>query len=310
MSNSNTGVVFDIQRFSIDDGPGIRTIVFLKGCPLRCVWCANPESQQIEPEIGHHYTACKACGKCAANCPQKAITMTPDVDKKLMIDRSKCDVCKICVDGCIYKALSCYGYTATVDELFETVAKDRVYYNLTGGGLTISGGEVTMQADFAAALLKKCKEADINTCIETCGFASEAQFRKVVPYTDIFLFDLKSLNDEVHKKWTGCSNVPILKNLDIAMQSEQRVIIRWPLIPTVNDTEENLLAMRDKLVELNKIKYTSIEIMPYHNFGSGKYLMTHREYELKDLERPSEELLNKVQKLFDDAGIDCLIHRS
>jgi len=305
----NENVIFDIQKFSQDDGPGIRTIVFLKGCPLRCKWCSNPESQKVQSEIGHHYTLCKECGQCAANCPTKAITMIGG-DKKLHIDNSKCIVCGTCVKTCIYRALSIYGRTATVDEVYHQVNLDRTYYEISGGGVTLSGGEMLAQPDFAAAILKKCKENGIHTCVETTGFATPENFAKVLPYVDMFLYDLKSLNDEVHKKWTGVSNEPILKNLDTAMHSDAQVVIRFPFIPTVNDSEENLMMMRDKLVELNKIKPTRIEILPYHNYGEGKYVMTHREYEAKDLRKPTKESLQHVREVFTEAGIEIIIHRS
>jgi len=287
---SDKNVIFDIQKFSMDDGPGIRTIVFLKGCPLHCPWCANPESQSIEPEIGHHYTLCVECGKCAALCPQHAITMIGG-DKKIHIDRDKCVVCGTCLNNCIYRALSIYGRVET-------------------GGVTLSGGELLAQPDFAAAILKKCKDEGIGTCVETTGYATPENFAKILPYVDIFLYDMKSLNDEVHQKWTGVPLAPILKNLDTAMASESEVVIRLPLIPGVNDDEENLFATRDKLLELNKIKPTRIEILPYHNYGEGKYVMTHRDYTLKELKRHTPEQLAAACKIFEDAGIECVLHKS
>lgn len=306
---SDKNVIFDIQKFSMDDGPGIRTIVFLKGCPLKCPWCANPESQSIEPEIGHHYTLCQECGKCAALCPQHAITMIGG-DKKLHIDRDKCIVCGTCVNNCIYRALSIYGRVETVDNIYEEVNKDRDYYDVTGGGVTLSGGELLAQPDFAAAILKKCKDEGINTCVETTGYATPENFAKILPYVDIFLYDMKSLDDAVHQKWTGVPLEPILKNLDTAMASPSEVVIRLPLIPGVNDYEENLFATRDKLLELNKIKPVRIEILPYHNYGEGKYVMTHRDYTLKDMKRHTPEQLAAVCKIFEDAGIECVLHKS
>lgn len=307
MTKSN--IIYDIQKFSLDDGPGIRTIVFFKGCPLRCVWCSNPESQSMEMEIGHHYTLCVQCGKCAENCPQNAITIIGG-DKKIAIDRSKCTVCGTCVEGCIYRALSVYGYSTTVEEVFKEVNKDKDYYDSSGGGVTLSGGEFLMQADFAAALLKRCKEAGINTCVETSGYATEAQFKKIIPYVDIFLYDLKSLRNEVHKEWTGRPNGPILKNLDLAMESGCKVVIRYPYIPGVNDSEEDLILMREKLLELNQKSPVSLDVMPYHDYGTGKYLMTHRDYKLADLKRPSVEALDEVKQFFEEAGITCVIHQN
>lgn len=304
---TETGIMYDIQRFSQDDGPGIRTLVFFKGCPLRCTWCANPESQSMEPEIGHHYTLCVECGECVKNCPQNAITMVGG-DKKISIDRSKCDVCGICVKSCNRRALHIYGYSTTVEDVYKEVIKDMDFYKASGGGVTLSGGEVLMQADFAAALLKRCKEAGINTCVETSGYGIEAQFKKIIPYVDLFLFDLKSLNDEVHKKWIGGSNERILKNLKLIMDSDKEVVIRFPFIPSVNDTEENLNLMLEKMQELNRKAKVRIEIMPYHNYGTGKYVMTHREYKMPILDRPSPDSLEKVNRLFEDAGICCIVH--
>lgn len=306
MTMTKNNIIYDIQKFSLDDGPGIRTIVFFKGCPLRCSWCANPESQSMDVEIGHHYTLCQQCGKCAEDCPQNAITIIGG-DKKISIDRSKCKVCGTCVQGCIYRALSIYGYSTTVEDVFKEVNKDKDYYESSGGGMTLSGGEILMQADFAAALLKRCKEAGIHTCVETSGYATEPQFKKIIPYVDLFLYDLKTLNNEVHKEWTGCSNEPILRNLELAMDSGREVVIRFPYIPGVNDTEENLILMREKLQELNRKAPVPLDVMPYHNYGFGKYLMTHRDYKLADLKRPSPETLEKVKQFFEDAGITCVI---
>lgn len=306
---TDRGVIYDIQKFCLDDGPGIRTIVFFKGCPLRCKWCANPESQAMRPEIGHHYTLCKACGKCAAICPQQAITMN-DSEKKLAINHTKCVTCGTCVNGCIYKALTLYGRVSTVEELYTDINKDRAYYKRSGGGVTLSGGEILMQADFAAALLKRCQQGGLHTCVETCGYASETEFKKIVPYVDLFLFDLKSLEDDVHKKWTGCSNEPILRNLDMIMESGKQVVIRVPLIPTVNDTEENLALMKEKLVALNNKAPVSVELLPYHNFGSVKYVMTDREYEVNELKSPTPESLQKIKEMYESVGVTCIIHKN
>ena len=299
------GYVYNIQRYCIDDGPGIRTTVFLKGCPLQCLWCANPESQKMLPEVGYRASICKKCGKCVAACTKNAITFE---DEEIKIDRRLCDNCGDCVEACTYGARDFYGKAMTVGDVFKQVERDLQYYISSNGGVTVSGGEPLMQADFTRALLKKCQIEGIHTCIETCGMATEAKLNKVLPFVSLFLYDLKHMDSLTHKKLTGSPNESILRNLKLVADNGAALIIRIPLIPTCNDSTENLTAIADIVASLNRS--VGVEVMPYHNYGVNKYEMLDRPYHLKDLERPSEEKLSETADIFKSRGIECLIRHS
>ena len=304
--NLNTeGYVYNIQRYCVDDGPGIRTTVFLKGCPLKCIWCANPESQKLTPEVGYRASICKKCGKCIAACPQNAIRIEND---QIKINRTICENCGDCVEACIPGAQGFYGKKMTVGEAYKQVERDLTYYITSNGGVTLSGGEPLMQADFSEALLRKCRNEGIHTCVETCGFASMDQLNKVLPFVSLFLYDLKHMDSKIHQQLTGSTNEPILRNLKIIADKGTALTIRIPLIPTCNDSEQNLNAMANFLSDLNTP--ISVEVMPYHNYGENKYEMLDRLYLLKDLEKPSEETLFKTEELFKSRGIECLVRQS
>ena len=299
------GYVYNVQRYCIDDGPGIRTTVFLKGCPLRCLWCANPESQKLTPEVGYRASICKKCGKCVAACTKNAIRIEDD---EIRVDRSICENCGDCVEACIPGAQGVYGKEMTVGAVFKQVARDLKYYIRSNGGVTVSGGEPLMQAEFTGALLKKCQAEGIHACVETCGFASTEQLSKVIPFVSLFLYDLKHMDGTVHKKLTGSSNEPILRNLKTIADKGTPLIIRIPLIPTCNDSDQNLSAIADFVSDLNTP--TSVEVMPYHNYGENKYEILDRPYLLKNVEKPSGEMLLKTQEIFKSRGIECLIRQS
>ncbi|WP_459947761.1 glycyl-radical enzyme activating protein [Desulfocastanea catecholica] len=300
------GYVYNIQRYCVDDGPGIRTTIFLKGCSLRCIWCANPESQKLLPEVGYRASVCKKCGQCAKICTKGAIRLEGE---KLNIDRSLCDNCGDCVKACIYSAQDFYGKEMTVEEVFKQAEKDLQYYMSSNGGVTVSGGEPLMHADFTSTLLKKCQAEGIHTCIETSGFGTEEQLNKVLPFVSLFLFDLKHMDSAIHKKLTGQPNEPILRNLRIIAEKEGvPLVIRIPLIPTYNDSKENITAIADTVVSLKRS--VDVEIMPYHNYGENKYEIINRSYLLKDLEKPSMDKLKKTKEIFKSRGIDCLVRHN
>ena len=299
------GYVYNIQRYCIDDGPGIRTTVFLKGCPLKCLWCANPESQKIFPEVGYRASICKKCGKCVTACTKKAISIEGE---EIKVDRGLCDNCGDCVEACVPGAQNFYGKEMTVREVFKQVERDLQYYISSNGGVTVSGGEPLMQADFTSALLKKCQTEGIHTCIETCGMATEEQLNKVLPFVSLFLYDLKHMDSMTHKKLTGSANDPILRNLKVIADKGMALIIRLPLIPTCNDSTENLTAIADTVASLTRS--VGVEVMPYHNYGENKYEMLDRPYLLKNLKRPSEEKLSETEEIFKSRGIECLIRQS
>jgi pyruvate formate lyase activating enzyme len=295
------GIIFNIQRFSIQDGPGIRTTVFLKGCPLHCAWCSNPESQSFKPEILHRDSSCTKCGLCIGACPEKAISIK---DKSLSIDRQKCTSCGDCLSVCVPQALKLLGEEITAGEVFRIVKKDADFYWNSGGGVTASGGEPLAQPDFVAALFKLCQDDGIDTCIETSGCASAESLGKVLPYTSLVLFDVKLADAESHRKWTGVSNEEILRNLRIALHSGAPVTIRVPLIPGINDLSRELKKIAG--IAANSLKKPGkVELLPYHRFGTGKYQQLDREYELPELTTQKAPEIQKAKELFESYGLEC-----
>ena len=294
------GYVFNIQRYSIDDGPGVRTTVFLKGCPLTCLWCSNPESQNPMPEVSWRYTSCKICGSCAKACPKNAISI---VDGDVLVDRESCERCGKCVDACIPEALSMSGKLMSVEDVFNVVKRDFDYYEASGGGVTASGGEILGQADFVAELFKLCREAKIGTCADTSGFGDGAALSKILEQSDLVLFDLKHMDPTMHTRACGQSNDLILKNLDIAINSSAKVIIRVPLIPDFNTSDEVLTAIAEAVKE--RTLDAEVDIMPYHRYGANKYRMIGKTYSLDGL----RELLHlekvRAKEIFESHGLKC-----
>ncbi|MFC1926177.1 glycyl-radical enzyme activating protein [Chloroflexota bacterium] len=295
------GIVFNIQRFSVEDGPGIRTTVFLKGCPLKCPWCSNPESQNTFPEVVHRDSLCNQCGRCVEVCELNAISLN---EKAVSIDRALCNNCARCVEVCLPGALTVYGKEVFVDEVLDEIRKDMIYYRNSGGGVTASGGEPLVQVDFVAALFQRCQAAGIHTTLDTCGYASKDALDKVLEHTDLVLFDLKILDQETHDRVLKTSQEPVLRNLNMLVEKGSNLLIRIPLIPTFIDTEENLKAIAELISRLNRdIK---IEVLPYHRYGTGKYQMLDRSYEPDGLTTQTEEQLNAIKGLFHSFGVDCL----
>jgi pyruvate formate lyase activating enzyme len=293
------GLVFNIQRYSIQDGPGIRTTVFLKGCPLRCAWCSNPESQNLRPEIAHRDSVCDGCGRCVTVCPAHAISVK---GKTITIDRSLCDNCGQCVAVCSPGALKMFGEEMTAAEVFRQVLKDADFYRQSGGGVTISGGEPLSQPDFVAALFRLCRDKGIHTCIETCGLASLTALEKVLKYTSLVLFDIKLVGSAAHRKWTGQPNEKIIRNLGVIVKKDVPVIIRVPLIPGVNDNAPEL----EKIAVLaDSLKLSRIDLLPYHKFGMGKYQQLDRKYSLEELNTPPDAQVKQAQLVFTSRGFDC-----
>lgn len=299
-----TGIVFNIQRYSIDDGPGVRTTVFMKGCPLRCLWCSNPESQCGQPEVTYRYTSCKRCGTCVRVCPEKAVTLDDD---GVHIDRSICTLCGECVKNCIPQALQISGKKMTVDEVFNVVKKDADYYEASGGGVTASGGEIIAQADFVAALFKKCREAGFHTNADTSGYGDPAGLEKILEYSDLVYYDLKHLDPVKHKEYTGQSNELILKNLKLVVEKGVPLVIRVPLIPGYNDSEENLRALAQTVADV--AKNAPVSIMPYHRYGANKYRMLDMVYPLEDVREPTQDELQKVKEIIESYGLKCEISK-
>ena len=259
-----TGIVFNIQKFCIHDGDGIRTCVFLKGCPLRCIWCHNPESLDKSPSLSFNKPKCSSCGRCLSECFARTIE-----NDTLKIDREKCIKCGKCVSACLNDANEIIGKEMTSSEVFDEVMKDKIFYDTSGGGLTISGGEPSYQPDFTLELLRLAKENGISLAIETCGIGSREFYEKVADLGATFLFDIKCIDPVRHKALTGADNSHIMVNLKYLMDRGAYIIIRLPLIPDCNDSDEDIEKLSDFLNQ-NKGRYRYAEIMPYHTLGIGK----------------------------------------
>lgn len=295
------GIVINIQRYSIHDGPGIRTLVFLKGCPLRCQWCSNPESMHPRPELAFRRSLCYGCGHCVPACPREAISL--DLEG-VRIDYERCDHCGACVAACPPEALRLYGQVMTAAQVFEQVRRDQLFYCRSGGGVTLTGGEPLFQPQFAIAILELCREAGIHTAVETSGYVSSDILLHVLEYVDHVMFDLKLIDESLHLRMTGQSHDIILRNARLVMQSGISCQPRMPLIPTVNDSVEEIQAIARFLKEVHLPK---LELMPYHSLGVGKYESLGRQYPFPSLASVKIEEAARVKDAFEELGIECRI---
>ena len=288
-------MVFDIERFAIHDGYGIRTLVFMKGCPLSCVWCSNPESQKMQPEIMLYPEKCISCGKCIEDCPYGE-----DLKDSWPETRGLCVGCGDCTARCYAEARVLVGREMTLDEVFYEVSRDTAFYQSSGGGVTVGGGEPTMQHEFVAALLGRCREAGIHTAIETCSFVKWENYEKVLRNVDLLLADLKHTDSEKHKKFTGVGNEIILANLKKAAGAVPEMIVRFPLIPGFNDDLETVRSVgRFVSEELDGVD--RLDIMPYHSLGQKKSERLGREYGMRSdfIDREDVEIVRSVLNEFD-----------
>lgn len=293
-------LIFDLQRFCLEDGPGIRTTVFFKGCPLMCKWCSNPESQKPYQEIMYSETKCIKCGNCISMCPQKAIMQGVN---GIIIDRDLCTMCGECSKHCCTKALEKVGQYYTVSQLIKEIMRDKIYFDASGGGVTISGGDPLMQSEFATELLIKLKENNIHTTIETSGYGKWENIKKVFKYCDLIYYDIKHYDNDFHMQGTGCSNLSIFENIETILKIGYNTIIRIPIIPLYNN-DYNYIYQIVKYIQ--SIGGKNIELLPYHDLGVNKYSSIGQEYTL-DISRPAdEEILTFKNNLKKDFNLNIL----
>lgn len=292
------GYIFDIKHFAVHDGPGIRTTVFLKGCPLKCVWCHNPESIKAEKQLGFIEHKCVSCGACVEVCPEGAHYFDGNIHK---FDRSKCVSCGKCTEVCRVDALSLYGKYMESDEILNDVMDDIDFYESSGGGVTLSGGECLMQVEFCVEFLQKLKSNNIYTAVDTCGFVSKDTLDKVMPYTDIFLYDLKAIDEDVHQKCTSKPNNVILENLKYIDSLGKKTEIRIPFVPNYNDGQ--IQKMAEFLSTLKNI--TGVRVLAYHNYAGTKYKSLDMENTMPEVV-PTPEQVEQARKIIASYGVTVL----
>lgn len=291
------GTVLRIERFAIHDGPGIRTTVFMKGCPLRCAWCHSPESQALQPEFMPRPDRCVRCLACAGACPFHAATPAADGGP---LAPPECTTCGACADACPTGARELVGRTMSPDVLMAEIERDRIFYDESGGGVTFSGGEPLMQPVFLANMASACRASGIHVAIETCGQVDTRALVAVARDTDLFLFDLKLMDERRHREYTGASNVRILRNLERLTQIGANIRVRFPLVPGVNDDDENVRATGALLASLG---LTRIDVLPYHRAGLAKYDRLQRPYGLPQTQPPTADRQTHVVRLLESCGL-------
>lgn len=293
------GITFNIQKFSIHDGPGIRTTVFFKGCPLRCEWCSNPESQIKNVQILHDQSKCSYCLSCVAACPNGAITHE---DNKIIINEDKCVGCLTCVNSCPNRALSYEGDYQTIEEIVDICMQDIDFYEESGGGVTISGGEGMSQPDFLKKLIAELKKNSVHVAIETTGYVKKGTFEELAKELDLLLFDVKHYDREKHYNGTKVYNDLIVENLKWAIDNGIEVLPRIPVIPDFNNSLEDAEGLAKLLVEVGAKK---VQLLPFHQFGEKKYELLNRNYKYKNKKALYPEDLEEYQKIFLDKGLNC-----
>lgn len=312
------GRIYDIQGYAVHDGPGIRTTVYTKGCPLHCLWCHSPESQRFQFELGYLPLKClgaelcedgciKACSEGALSRDEPSKKMGTDIlIEKVKIDRTRCNTCLKCTDACITDSLYRAGWDTTVDEVYTRVMKDVGFFK-NGGGITISGGEAMSQFDFTLNLCKRLKDSGIHICLDTTGFAPTEQYLEILPYVDLFLYDIKHMNSFHHKKLTGVPNELILKNAKVLAENGAALQIRFPIIPKLNDSPENIKATAEFCASLgDAVKL--VQLLPYHKAGRSKYERLGWRYRLTNVEPPEEEYMQKQLPIFTSLGLPAQVH--
>jgi pyruvate formate lyase activating enzyme len=332
-----SGTIFDIKKYSINDGPGIRTTVFFSGCPLSCLWCHNPESQSLTPQLLYREARCLTCGACVEACPEGAISLETENSlvnektqsrsnakentdpalqletfapsrlrvKRVFTDREKCTRCQTCIAACYSGAREFSGRMVTVREVMAQVEREIPFYDESGGGVTFSGGEPLMQPGFLSALLRACREQEIHTVVDTSGFANWNVFEQIRQDVDLFLYDLKHMNSAYHREVTGVPNEPILSNLRALSKHGHRILVRIPLIPGVNDDDQNLRQSGEFLASLPKLE--GLEVMGYHDIAQAKYEALGREYQLPDTKPPTDAEILRAAELLRNYNLNVSI---
>ena len=296
------GIVFEIERFAIHDGPGIRTLVFMKGCSLRCKWCSNPESQKGSLQLGYNVKKCLRCGRCAEACEREALSLEPD---GVRVDRSLCTLCGICSEVCSAQALVIFGREMSPEEVLEEVLKDEIFYRKSNGGVTFSGGDPFEQKQFLVETAKLCKERYLRTAVETCGSVPWESIEDALAYIDLFLYDLKEMDPERHRKFTGVANELVLKNYRRLAETGKQIIARIPVIPGFNDRDENFNRVIHFLHE--HTPGIQVSLLPYHRLGKTKYVRLGMKYQLDAVEPPPELRMTELAKKFTRAGFKVSI---
>jgi len=289
--------VFELERYATEDGPGIRTVVFLKGCNLRCTWCQNPESHRMKPQVMYYRTQCSACEKCISACPAGSISLVDPYG--YITDPTSCILCGTCVDNCFYNARKIVGEERDVDSLLGEILRDRRFFEESGGGVTFSGGEPLLQAEEVSLLAGKLKKEGIHTALETAGFVKWEVFEKVLPFIDLFYHDLKHIDSEEHRKYTGVPLEPILRNIARLSRNHENVLVRIPVIPGINNDRNTMEGMLRFLAEKTEVR--KVELLPFHRLGVGKYEGLGWNYEMSgvdNLSREACEPLAELGKLF------------
>ncbi|MFO7917416.1 MAG: glycyl-radical enzyme activating protein [Anaerolineae bacterium] len=293
------GIITEIQRFSVHDGPGIRTTVFLKGCNLRCFWCHNPETQNPRPELQLFLDQCIGCGACFEVCPKEAHVLE---DGQREFHRELCVGCGRCAETCYAKALVLIGERMTADEVVEEVLRDRSFYETSGGGVTLSGGEPLLQPDFSYEILERCQQEGVHTAIETAANFPWERVASILPVTDLVMMDVKVMDSDLHRECAGVGNERILANARRLGEVGKALIVRTPIIPGVNDTEEEVAAIAAFVSELRNLLY--YELLPFHPMGGDKYRSLGLEYRADGLERPSKEVMDHLAEHARGFGIE------
>lgn len=288
--------IFNIQKYNMYDGPGVRTLVFFKGCPLRCTWCSNPEGQLRGFEVLFKKNLCVHCGACVPVCPVGIHRIVPGTQRHEVARDVECIGCRKCEEACPESALAVVGEVKTISELMEVIEEDRPFYEVSGGGVTLGGGEVLMQPEAATSLLMVCRQRGIHTAIETCGYARPETIEKVAEFVDLFLYDVKHMNSEKHRELTGVRNEMILGNLKWLLENRFNVKIRMPLLKGVNDGAEEILQLVDFLKPYKELRnFKGVDLLPYHKMGVNKYAQLDMEYPIAGDPKLSDADLERIE---------------